>query len=106
MAQGRAEARQDRDQLAHRALHDQLTGLPNRALLQELIERAVAAAQRRHTLVALLFVNLDRFQPINDAYGRQARDAVLQIVSQRMQGTVRSGDVAGRISGDEILPLR
>ena len=105
MAQDRAQGRRDRDQLAHRALHDQLTGLPNRALLQEMLEHALAAAQRKATLVAVLFIDLDRFKPINDTHGHQAGDEVLQIVAQRMHGAVRAGDVVGRISGDEFLVI-
>lgn len=103
MAQDRAQSRLAQEQLARQVLHDQLTGLPNRGLMQELISHALAGSDRRGTLVAVLFVDLDRFKAVNDTYGHQAGDHVLQVVAQRMQKVLRAGDSVGRISGDEFL---
>ena len=105
MAQDRAQSRQAQEQLAKRVLHDQLTGLPNRGLMQELITHALAASDRRGTLVAVLFVDLDRFKPINDTFGHQTGDQVLQVVARRMQEALRAGDTVGRLGGDEFLIL-
>jgi diguanylate cyclase (GGDEF)-like protein len=105
MIQDRAQARHAEAQLIHRALHDQLTGLPNRSLMQELIQHALIASTRKGTLVAVLFIDLDRFKPVNDTYGHQVGDEVLQVLAHRMRGAVRSGDIVGRLSGDEFLVL-
>lgn len=103
MAQDRAQSRLAQQQLVRRALYDQLTGLPNRGLIQEMITHALAAADRRGTVVAVLFVDLDRFKSINDTFGHQAGDHVLQVVAQRLQKAMRAGDTVGRLSGDEFL---
>ena len=103
MAQDRAAARQAHDLLAHQVLHDQLTGLPNRQLMEELIDHALAAAGRRGALVAVAFIDLDHFKAINDTHGHRAGDEVLTVVARRLQAAVRAGDTAGRISGDEFL---
>lgn len=103
MARDRARSRAAQDQLAHQVLHDQLTGLPNRTLMEELIGHALAASTRTGTLVAVLFVDLDRFKQINDAHGHAAGDDVLQIAARRMQNAVRTTDTVGRISGDEFI---
>jgi diguanylate cyclase (GGDEF)-like protein len=105
MARDRAQSQLAQEQLARQALHDQLTGLPNRGLMQELITHALAASDRRGTVVAVLFVDLDRFKSINDTFGHQAGDQVLQVVAQRMQNALRAGDTVGRLSGDEFLIL-
>ena len=105
MAQDRDRARQAQQQLARQVMHDQLTGLPNRGLMQELIGHALAAADRRNTVVAVLFVDLDRFKAINDTFGHHAGDQLLQVVAQRMQQALRAGDTVGRVSGDEFLIL-
>lgn len=105
IAQERAQSRLTQEQLARRLLHDQLTGLPNRGLMQELISHALAGSDRRGTLVAVFFVDLDRFKAINDTFGHQAGDHVLHVVAQRMKKVLRAGDTVGRISGDEFLIL-
>ena len=105
MAADRAEASAAQEQLARRVLHDQLTGLPNRGLMQELIYHALGSSERRGTSVAVLFVDLDFFKGINDTFGHQAGDVVLQTVADRMVGVVRAGDTVGRLSGDEFLVL-
>ena len=91
--------------LRHEATHDLLTGLPNRALLLDRLQQALANAQRRGTLVALLFVDLDRFKRINDSLGDQAGDQVLRVVAERLQASVRSGDTVARWGGDEFIIL-
>lgn len=93
------------EKIKHLAQHDTLTGLPNRALLFERLERALAAAQRNHHLLAVLFIDLDGFKPVNDRYGHDIGDALLQAVAQRLQGLVRESDTAARIGGDEFVVL-
>jgi diguanylate cyclase (GGDEF)-like protein/PAS domain S-box-containing protein len=85
------------------ALHDPLTGLPNRALVFEYGNRLLAAAQRKHGQGALLFIDLDRFKPINDLYGHDVGDRVLQEVSRRLHSCTRAEDLVGRLGGDEFV---
>lgn len=85
------------------ALHDILTGLPNRALVMNYCERALAAARREHSHGALLFIDLDRFKPINDLYGHETGDRVLQEVSRRLKSCTREEDLVGRLGGDEFV---
>jgi diguanylate cyclase (GGDEF)-like protein/PAS domain S-box-containing protein len=88
--------------LIHDALHDPLTGLANRVLLRDHLERAVARQGRSPGYVALLFVDLDDFKQVNDSYGHAAGDQILVQVAERLVGAVRSEDVVGRQSGDEF----
>ena len=85
------------------ALHDSLTGLPNRALVFEYGSHLLAGAQRRHASGALLFVDLDRFKPINDIYGHHIGDKVLQEVAKRLRECTREEDLVGRLGGDEFV---
>ena len=87
------------------ALHDSLTGLPNRALFRELTRSAVASARREGGRLALLFIDLDRFKAVNDTWGHAAGDALLVAVAQRLRGAVRAADVVCRHSGDEFTLL-
>jgi len=87
------------------ALHDTLTGLPNRALFRELTRAAVAAAQRDSGRLALLFIDLDRFKAVNDTLGHAAGDALLVALSERLRAAVRASDVVCRHSGDEFTVL-
>jgi GGDEF domain-containing protein len=80
----------------HQALHDPLTGLPNRALLQDRLAHAVAGAARAPDSVAVLFVDLDAFKAVNDTYGHAAGDRVLTEAADRMAASVRVGDTFGR----------
>jgi len=83
--------------------HDPLTGLPNRALLHEFTAPRLAAAARNGSGAAVLFVDMDRFKPINDRYGHEAGDEVLKEIARRLRSSVRESDLVGRLGGDEFL---
>ena len=85
------------------AYHDALTGLPNRALLLQLLERELATRRRLNNELAVCFVDLDRFKPINDAHGHDAGDRVLEVVAERLQESVRGNDIVARLGGDEFV---
>ncbi|GAB4301663.1 MAG: hypothetical protein Kow0096_22710 [Thiohalomonadaceae bacterium] len=85
------------------ALHDCLTGLPNRRLLQDRVQQACAAASRSRRQPVLMYLDLDNFKPVNDSYGHHAGDAVLCAVAQRLQHCVRRSDTVARVSGDEFV---
>jgi diguanylate cyclase (GGDEF)-like protein len=93
------------DQLQHQALHDSLTGLPNRALILDRIDRMLARARREHVEVAALFLDLDNFKDINDTLGHRAGDELLVSVGVRLQSAVRENDTVGRLGGDEFVVL-
>jgi diguanylate cyclase (GGDEF)-like protein/PAS domain S-box-containing protein len=91
------------EQLARDALHDQLTGLANRTLLQERLDEAIAGAHRADEAVAVLFVDLDGFKAVNDHLGHVVGDAALKQVADRLRAEVRATDVVGRFGGDEFV---
>jgi diguanylate cyclase (GGDEF)-like protein len=89
----------------HAALHDNLTGLPNRALFMDRLEHGIAQAIRHRWILAVMFVDLDNFKNINDSYGHQAGDSVLRTVAARLQHSTRTEDTVSRYGGDEFLYL-
>lgn len=96
------------DKIRYLAQYDALTGLPNRVLLQDRIEHALAQARRAQERVAVLFLDLDDFKHVNDSLGHQTGDRLLQMVSDRLRFCLREGDNVGRLGGDEFvicLPL-
>ncbi|GEO80512.1 hypothetical protein ROR02_06430 [Pararhodospirillum oryzae] len=97
------ERRQIEEQIRHLAHHDALTGLPNRALFSDRLQQAMARAERDDHRVALLFVDLDRFKPINDTLGHAVGDLVLQTVARRLRASLRASDTVGRVGGDEFV---
>ncbi|MCZ2858020.1 putative bifunctional diguanylate cyclase/phosphodiesterase [Blastococcus sp. VKM Ac-2987] len=104
-AQARQEALEISDRFRAGALHDPLTGLPNRTLLQQRIEHAAQRAHRSHTQAAVLFADLDRFKEVNDTYGHRIGDELLVGVARRLSDVVRPGDTLARVSGDEFVIL-
>jgi diguanylate cyclase (GGDEF)-like protein/PAS domain S-box-containing protein len=93
------------EQLLHDALHDPLTGLANRVLFRDHVERAMAGRNRRRTKVAILFLDLDDFKVVNDSLGHRAGDRLLSEVATRLSGAIRAGDIAARQGGDEFTVL-
>ena len=90
------------DQLAR---HDSLTGLPNRRVFAERLDQALARAGRQSESLAVLFIDLDQFKPINDAFGHAAGDAVLQAIAERLKARLRTEDTLARLGGDEFIAL-
>ncbi|MGX7679128.1 putative bifunctional diguanylate cyclase/phosphodiesterase [Jatrophihabitans sp. DSM 45814] len=103
--QDRAEARANSDRFRHVELHDPLTGLPNRTLLQQRLEDAAARSRRSHSTAAILFANLDGFKVVNDTYGHRIGDELLVAVANRLADLVRPGDTLARVAGDEFVFL-
>jgi len=91
--------------LAHRAHHDPLTGLPNRALLDDRLAQALALARRDATPLSLLLLDLDGFKRVNDTLGHEAGDLLLQEIARRLQATLRASDTVARLGGDEFAAL-
>jgi diguanylate cyclase (GGDEF)-like protein/PAS domain S-box-containing protein len=99
------ERRRRDEHLRHQALHDPLTGLANRTQLIARLEEALGHAQREQGVVGLLFIDLDRFKPINDELGHDAGDAVLRELAARLHAQIRQCDLAARFGGDEFVLL-
>ena len=87
------------------AYHDELTGLPNRVLLNDRLAQALAAARRHSTAVAVAYLDLDGFKPINDRCGHDVGDDVLRLTARRLQGALRETDTLARIGGDEFVAV-
>jgi diguanylate cyclase (GGDEF)-like protein len=104
-ADAREEARLASDRLHHIALHDSLTGLPNRLMLHQRLEHAAQRATRSHANAAIVFADLDRFKEVNDTHGHQVGDDLLRAVAERLSRLVRPGDTLARVYGDEFVVL-
>ena len=91
------------ESMTYRAMHDELTGLPNRALLFDRLSHAMVSARRRKSPLALLFIDLDGFKAINDTLGHGAGDALLVEVAERLTSVLRQDDTLARLSGDEFV---
>ncbi len=99
------ERKQAEKQMHHQAHHDALTGLPNRAMFTDRLHQAIATAKRGKTQLAVLFVDLDKFKPVNDDFGHEVGDLLLKEVAQRMKQCVRESDTVARNGGDEFTIL-
>lgn len=99
------ERMRDQERIEHLALFDALTDLPNRALAMDRLRQALARAHREGTLVAVCYMDLDGFKPVNDRHGYAAGDAVLVALAGRLQAAVREHDTVARLGGDEFLLL-
>lgn len=92
-------------ELRHQAYHDALTGLPNRLMLRERLQHAIARAKRQKGWLAVLFIDLDRFKAVNDSLGHRIGDGLLQSVATRLRESLRESDTVAREAGDEFLVL-
>lgn len=95
----------EKQELYELATHDALTGLPNRFFFSERFRHALTRAKRAGHLVGLLYLDLDRFKPVNDALGHKCGDKLLQTVARRIQRSVREGDTIARLGGDEFAVI-
>jgi diguanylate cyclase (GGDEF)-like protein len=104
-ARARADLQEATEQANRNSLYDPLTGLPNRTLLLERLHHAILRARRTERLTAVLFVDIDLFKVVNDAYGLDAGDQLLVAFGERMTGRLRAADTVARLAGDEFVVL-
>jgi diguanylate cyclase (GGDEF)-like protein len=104
-AQARADLQDTSDRSREAALHDPLTGLPNRVLMLQRLEHAFLRGRRSKKTAAVLFIDLDRFKAVNDTYGHQVGDQLLGAVGERLTAVLRPGDTLARLYGDEFVIL-
>lgn len=100
-----SESKRSQKRIAYLAHHDILTDLPNRVLLNDRLEMAIATARRQNEKIGVLFVDLDRFKNINDSLGHDAGDTILKLAAHRLRSLVRVGDTVARLGGDEFVIL-
>ena len=96
------ERRRAEERIQHQAFHDALTGIPNRQLVRDRLEVALASARRQQKAVGVLFLDLDSFKLVNDTFGHSVGDELLQAVAERLKAELREGDTLGRLGGDEF----
>jgi diguanylate cyclase (GGDEF)-like protein len=94
-----------KEELRHQAMHDSLTGLPNRTLFLDRTQHAVLLAGRNGLWPAVLYIDLDGFKPVNDTYGHEAGDVLLRVFAERLRDCLRAADTAARLGGDEFSVL-
>ncbi|CAM4352541.1 EAL domain-containing protein [Pseudoalteromonas ostreae] len=99
------ERKNAEDKIVQLAYFDELTGLPNRRLFNDRLSMALAAAHRSNDMLAVMFIDLDRFKEINDSLGHSAGDVLLKLVAKRVQSVLREGDTLARLGGDEFVVL-
>jgi diguanylate cyclase (GGDEF)-like protein/PAS domain S-box-containing protein len=104
-AQDITERKRAEEQLVHDALHDGLTGLPNRALFIDRLAQALARTGRDQSTLAVLFLDLDRFKLVNDSFGHEIGDQLLVAIGRRLEAVLRPGDTLARLGGDEFTVL-
>lgn len=102
---GARQRQQVEEKIRYQALHDLLTGLPNRLLFNELLAKALANASRQEKSLAVMFLDLDRFKVINDTLGHTLGDKLLELVAQRLKASLRGSDTIARWGGDEFIIL-
>ncbi|NTV95515.1 MAG: EAL domain-containing protein [Thiobacillus sp.] len=100
-----SQLKRQEEQLVHLAQHDALTGLPNRVLLADRMRQAIGQAHRSGQVLAVCYLDLDGFKPVNDAHGHQQGDRLLVEMARRMRGVLRGGDTVARLGGDEFVFL-
>ncbi len=105
LASSKEQAEAVAKRMEYHAHHDALTGLPNRILLNDRIRKGLAHARRQQSMLALLFLDLDRFKIINDSLGHAVGDQLLRVISRRLKSCLREGDTIARLGGDEFMVL-
>ncbi|MCM2285492.1 MAG: EAL domain-containing protein [Desulfobacula sp.] len=100
-----SEMKLQQEKIQHQAYHDELTGLPNRYLVRDRLSMALKAARRQHTMVAVIFLDMDNFKFFNDSLGHASGDVLLQTLGDRLRKIIREQDTVARLGGDEFLVI-